>query len=127
MDYFEPARRLYATFGFARCGPFDKYIEDPNSVFMTKEIRDRKAQRRVAPRRIHRFVSPSPRRWTLSLTRRETAMNKPNRGGWKTCSRGHKYRGPGPCPICRPGKAPKHATAESQVQSPLAPVCGEPP
>ena len=39
MDYFEPARRLYARFGFERCGPFDKYIEDPNSVFMTKEIR----------------------------------------------------------------------------------------
>ena len=39
MDYFEPARRLYATFGFERCGPFDKYIEDPNSVFMTKSLR----------------------------------------------------------------------------------------
>ena len=38
MDYFEPARRLYTTFGFTRCGPFATYKVDPNSVFMTKEI-----------------------------------------------------------------------------------------
>lgn len=35
---FEPARRLYASFGFARCGPFDGYAEDPNSVFMTRTL-----------------------------------------------------------------------------------------
>ena len=38
MDYFEPARKLYASFGFTKCGPFATYLEDPNSVFMTKEL-----------------------------------------------------------------------------------------
>lgn len=38
MEYFEPARRLYARFGFDVCAPFDAYVEDPNSVFMTREI-----------------------------------------------------------------------------------------
>jgi hypothetical protein len=32
-------------------------------------------------------------------------MPKPNRGGWKTCSRGHKYRGGEPYPLCYPGAA----------------------
>lgn len=36
--YFEPARRLYATFGFEVCGPFDSYVLDPNSVFMTRAL-----------------------------------------------------------------------------------------
>src|SRR6185295_18098417 len=31
---FEPAQRLYESFGFVRCGPFAGYREDPNSVFM---------------------------------------------------------------------------------------------
>jgi putative acetyltransferase len=35
---FEPARGLYATFGFRYCGPFGDYREDPNSVFMTLEL-----------------------------------------------------------------------------------------
>lgn len=38
MDYFEPARRLYARFGFSFCGPFGSYVEDPNSVFMTRKL-----------------------------------------------------------------------------------------
>ena len=38
MEYFEPARRFYASFGFTPCGPFATYLEDPNSVFMTREL-----------------------------------------------------------------------------------------
>ena len=38
MPYFDPARKLYARFGFTYCGPFANYVADPNSVFMTKEI-----------------------------------------------------------------------------------------
>ncbi len=36
QDAFEPARRLYARFGFVECAPFEGYTEDPNSVFMTR-------------------------------------------------------------------------------------------
>jgi putative acetyltransferase len=39
MDVFAPARNLYASFGFKPCGPFANYIEDPYSVFMTREMR----------------------------------------------------------------------------------------
>jgi putative acetyltransferase len=38
MAEFAPAHRLYARFGFVACGPFAQYVEDPNSVFMTKEL-----------------------------------------------------------------------------------------
>jgi len=36
---FLPARRLYESFGFTYCEPFADYIEDPNSAFMTREMR----------------------------------------------------------------------------------------
>jgi putative acetyltransferase len=35
MDAFRPAQRLYESFGFSYCGPFEGYIEDPHSKFMT--------------------------------------------------------------------------------------------
>ncbi len=35
---FEPAQKLYESFGFTYCLPFADYEEDPNSVFMTKEL-----------------------------------------------------------------------------------------
>ncbi|WP_418318971.1 GNAT family N-acetyltransferase [Piscinibacter sakaiensis] len=38
MAAFDPARRLYESFGFSYCGPFGAYVDDPHSVFMTKEL-----------------------------------------------------------------------------------------
>lgn len=38
MTEFAPARTLYERFGFGYCEPFGDYVEDPNSVFMTKRI-----------------------------------------------------------------------------------------
>lgn len=38
MDAFEPAKRLYESFGFQYCKPFSDYVEDPNSIFMKKEL-----------------------------------------------------------------------------------------
>jgi putative acetyltransferase len=38
FDFFAPARALYAKHGFVYCGPFAGYEEDPNSVFMTKQL-----------------------------------------------------------------------------------------
>ena len=35
---FEPARSLYASVGFERCGPFGDYTNDPNSAFMTLRL-----------------------------------------------------------------------------------------
>ncbi|MGE5668162.1 MAG: GNAT family N-acetyltransferase [Betaproteobacteria bacterium] len=35
LHAFEPARRLYESFGFTYCLPFGDYVDDPNSVFMT--------------------------------------------------------------------------------------------
>jgi putative acetyltransferase len=35
---FAPAQALYERYGFVYCGPFGEYVEDPNSVFMTKEL-----------------------------------------------------------------------------------------
>jgi putative acetyltransferase len=38
MAAFEPARKLYENFGFVYCEPFADYMDDPNSVFMTREL-----------------------------------------------------------------------------------------
>lgn len=38
MAAFQPAQKLYESFGFAYCGPFGDYGQDPNSVFMTMRL-----------------------------------------------------------------------------------------
>lgn len=39
MAAFDPARQLYARFGFEYCAPFEGYVEDPHSVFMTRTLK----------------------------------------------------------------------------------------
>jgi putative acetyltransferase len=36
MEAFAPARAMYARFGFVPCRPFASYVDDRNSVFMTR-------------------------------------------------------------------------------------------
>ena len=38
MAEFGPARRLYQRYGFEYQGPFADYVDDPNSMFMTKML-----------------------------------------------------------------------------------------
>lgn len=37
-EAFAPARELYARHGFLPCGPFADYVDDPYSVFLTREL-----------------------------------------------------------------------------------------
>ncbi|WP_327145102.1 GNAT family N-acetyltransferase [Nocardia sp. NBC_01327] len=37
-EFYSPAVRLYERHGFALCGPFAEYTDDPHSVFMTREL-----------------------------------------------------------------------------------------
>ena len=46
MKAFEPAQKLYESYGFTYCAPFAEYVEDPNSVFMTKRL-DAAAERSI--------------------------------------------------------------------------------
>jgi len=38
-DYFRPAYALYKNHGFVECPPFADYVPDPNSVFMSLELK----------------------------------------------------------------------------------------
>lgn len=38
--YFRPAVELYRKYGFVESEPFDQYVPDPNSIFMTLALKD---------------------------------------------------------------------------------------
>lgn len=38
MPFFEPARTLYASYGFVHCAPFADYKVDPHSAYMSRSI-----------------------------------------------------------------------------------------
>ena len=38
MDFFRPARSLYAKAGFSVCEPYGRHVHDPNTVYMTLEL-----------------------------------------------------------------------------------------
>lgn len=40
-DYFRPAQALYQAHGFVLCGPFEGYVEDPNSLFLRLDLTGR--------------------------------------------------------------------------------------
>ncbi|MBR0829146.1 GNAT family N-acetyltransferase [Bradyrhizobium manausense] len=37
-DYFRPAHALYQAHGFTFCGPFEGYVADRNSLFLTLQL-----------------------------------------------------------------------------------------
>lgn len=37
--FFRPAHAFYRAHGFVECGPFGDYVPDPNSVFMSLDLR----------------------------------------------------------------------------------------
>lgn len=39
-EYFRPARGLYRSHGFVECPPFADYVPDPNSVFMSLDLKE---------------------------------------------------------------------------------------
>ena len=39
-EYFRPAQALYRSHGFVECPPFGDYVPDPNSVFMSLDLKE---------------------------------------------------------------------------------------
>ena len=39
-EYFRPAQTLYRSHGFVECPPFADYVPDPNSVFMSLDLKE---------------------------------------------------------------------------------------
>ncbi len=39
-EYFRPAQALYRSHGFVECPPFGDYVPDPNSVFLSLDLKE---------------------------------------------------------------------------------------
>lgn len=50
-----------------------------------------------------------------SQARRDAPSGEAN--GWKTCSRGHKFRGAEVCPVCWPGGSARRATGKKVTKA----------
>ena len=44
-EYFRPALALYRSHGFVECPPFADYVADPNSVFLSLDLRGARTAR----------------------------------------------------------------------------------
>src|SRR6185369_6871728 len=73
--FFEAARALYRTHGFADCLPFGDYVADPNSVFMTRPTTLPPITQPAVPE-LDRWPSPAAREDSWRARRRRSAARR---------------------------------------------------